>query len=114
VTVDATDVIAPVFTSAEVVVLLFSRVTGQTGLGYFFGRSVLERDDLGRITFFEVGLSGTMTSFAPGYFAFPAAQITQASVGSAQKSFELILVAVLTRCAANVVASVRAGDACFG
>ena len=73
-TVSATDVVAPVFAAAEVVVLFSSRVAAQAGFGDLFRRFVLERNDLGRIAFLHVGLAWSMTGFAPGHFLFPTLQ----------------------------------------
>ena len=61
------------FTAAEVVVLLFSCVTGKTGLRSLFRRFVFEGNDLLGIALFGVGLAGTMTSLATRHLTFPAA-----------------------------------------
>ena len=71
-TISAADVIAPVLAATEVVVLLFAGVTGQTRLGDFLLRLVLERNDLLGIALFDMGLAGTVARFATGHFLFPA------------------------------------------
>ena len=73
VTISTPDVVAPMLAAAEVVVLFFSCVAGQTGFRSFFGRFVFERNDLRRIAFFRVGLAWPVTGFATRYFAFPTA-----------------------------------------
>ena len=50
-TIGTADVVAPMFTTAKVVVLLSSRMAGQTSFGNLLGRFVLERNDLCGITF---------------------------------------------------------------
>jgi len=72
VTAGAANIVAPVFTAPEVVSFLSTGVAGQTGFRYFFGRLVLERNDLGWVALFEMGFAWTMTRFAPGNFSFPA------------------------------------------
>ena len=61
VTIRAADVVAPVLTTAEVVVFLSAGVTGQTGFRNLLRRFVLEGNDLLRITFFDMSLAWPMT-----------------------------------------------------
>jgi hypothetical protein len=61
VAVGTTDVVAPVFTAAEVIVLFLARVAAKTRFRNLFGGLVLKRDYLGRIAFLDVGFAGTMT-----------------------------------------------------
>ena len=102
-TVSAADVVAPVFAAFEVIAFLFARVAGKTGLGSFLGRFVFERNDLRRITFFEVGFAWTMTRFAAGHLVFPTADTREPGVGSMREVFELILVTVFAGVTADVI-----------
>jgi len=60
VAVSTTDVVAPVFAATKVVVFLSACVTAQTCFRSFLGRLVLKRNDLLRVTFFDVGFPWTM------------------------------------------------------
>src|SRR6476661_112394 len=77
VTVGAADVVAPVFTAAEVIVLFLTRVTGQTRLGDLFRRLVFERDDLLGIAFFAVCFAWSMARLATGNLVFPTADLDE-------------------------------------
>jgi len=103
--IDTTDVVAPVFTATEVVVLLSARVTAQTGFRNFFWRLVLERNDLRGIAFCNVGLAWSMARLAARRFLFPTAKLYELSMRSMRKGFELIFVAVFTCFTADVVFS---------
>jgi len=72
-TVSATDVVAPVFATAEVVVLFAPGVARQTGFRDLLGRLVLERDDLRRIAFRYVLLAWSMTCLTASHLVFPTA-----------------------------------------
>ena len=67
------DVVAPVLTTPEIVVLFLARVARETSLGNFFRRFVLERNDLCRIAFFRVSLARAMTGLTPRNLSFPTA-----------------------------------------
>ena len=77
-----TNVVTPVFATAEVVVLLSARVTGQTRLRDFLGRLVFEGNDLLRIAFLNMGLAWTMTRLTARYLLFPATDLRKLRVGS--------------------------------
>ena len=74
-TVGTTDVVPPVFTSSKVVVFFFSCVAGQAGFGYFLCGFRLEGDHFGGITFFNVGLTRSMTRLTACNFLFPATDL---------------------------------------
>ena len=59
-TISATDIVAPVFTAPEVVVLLLAGMARQTGLGSLFGGPVLEVDDLAGIPILNVLFTWSM------------------------------------------------------
>ncbi len=103
VAVGATNVVAPVFTAPEVVVVFFAGVTTKTGLGDFFRRLGLERNDLLRIAFLEVRLAWSMTRLATSDFSFPTIDSGESGVRRVREGFELFFVAVLTGFAANIV-----------
>ena len=81
-TIGATNVVAPVFATTEVVPLLSSRVTGQAGFGDFFGALVLEGAHLCRITFFNVRLAWTVTGLAASYMVLPTPHLRELRVRS--------------------------------
>ena len=105
-TFGAADVVTPVFTSSKVVVFLAAGVATKTCFRNFFLRLVLERNDLGGVAFFDVGLAWAMTRFTACYFAFPAADLSQLSVRSMRKGFELIFVAVFTGFTAYIISRI--------
>lgn len=102
-TIRAADVVAPVFATTEVVVFFLSRMTAEAGLRGFFRRFRFERNNLLRVALFEVSLAWSMTGFATGYSSFPATAGRQPCMGGMCESFELVLVAILTSLAADVV-----------
>ena len=97
------------FAAPEVVAFLFAGMAGKTRLGNLFGRFILERDDLRRVTFFHVGLAWSMTRFAASHFPFPTAETGETRVRSVREGFELILVAGLTSFTADVITVGRSG-----
>jgi CDP-diglyceride synthetase len=101
----ATDVIAPMLTPPEVVVLFSAGMAAKARLRGFFRRLVFEGNDFRRITFFNVRSSRPMTRFASSYLPFPTANGGELSMGSMREGFELILVAFLTSFAADIIAS---------
>src|SRR5689334_7736136 len=101
--ISATDVVAPVFAAAEVVVLFATGVAGQAGFGDLLGGLVLERDDLRRVPFRDVLLAWSMTRLTASHLAFPTRQTAELRVGSRLEVLELILVAVLACLAADVL-----------
>ena len=76
-TICATDVVAPVFATTEVIVLFSSRMTRQAGFRDLLCGLVFEGDDLRRIAFLDVRLAWSMTCFTSGYLVFPTAQIAK-------------------------------------
>src|SRR4030095_1188080 len=90
----AADVVAPVFTTPEVVAFFSTSMTGQTSFRYLLGILVLERNDLGWITFFKVRLARTMTGFATGYFLLPTGNCCELGVGCMRERLELILMTI--------------------
>lgn len=83
VTVNTTDIVAPVFSTFEVVALFLAGVTCQTGLGSFLRRLVLERNDLGDVSAaFDVRLTWAVTRFASGHLIFPIANLCELRVRS--------------------------------
>ena len=80
VTVSAADVVAPVFAALEIIAFLFSGVADKTGLGSFLRRFILERNDLRRVAFCDVGFAWTMTRFTAGHFVFPTADAGETGV----------------------------------
>ena len=74
-TIGTTDIVAPVFATAKVVVFLSSRVAPQTSFGNLLGRFVLEGNDLGRISFFNVRFARAVTRFAAGNFVLPTTNL---------------------------------------
>jgi len=67
-------------TTPEVVVFLPAGMAGQTGLRDFFRRFVLERNHLGGVAFFYVGLAWSMTTLTTGCFPFPTLDFCDLSV----------------------------------
>ena len=109
-TVCTANVVAPVFTSTEVIALFFACVAGKTSLGRFLRAFVLERNDLGRIAFGNMILAGTVTGFASRYLVFPTANLGKLSVRGVGIGFELIFVTVFAGVAANIVSVARCCD----
>src|SRR5262245_3462619 len=112
--VSAADVVAPVFATAEVVVLFSPRMTGQTRFRDLFRRLVLERNDLGRIAFLRVGLAWSMTSLTTGHPVVPPLQTAGFGVRRGQEIFELVLMAVVAGFAADVLVLTRCGLVVMG
>ena len=102
-TIGAADVVAPVFTAPEVVVLFPAGMATQTRLRDLFRRFGLERNDLLRIAFLCVRFTWTMARFAAGDLCFPTADLEKLRVRSVRERFELIFVTVSTALAADVV-----------
>ena len=71
VAIRTTDVVAPVFATAEVVMFLFACVTTETCFGSFFCRLVLEGNDLRGIAFFNVLLAGSVARLATRHLILP-------------------------------------------
>lgn len=105
VAISATDVVSPMLTASEVVVLFSAGMTDKAGFRNCFGSHGFERSHLGRITLFNVSLAGPMTRFASGYLSFPTANCCQLGMRSMRKGFELIFVTVLAGFATYVVPS---------
>ena len=104
-TVGTTNVVAPMFTAPEIVVLFSSSMARQTSFGNLLGRLVLEGDDLLGIAFFSVGFAGTMTRFATRHLPFPTTDCGKLGMRGVGVGLELILVAVLTGFAADIIFS---------
>src|SRR6185437_10001557 len=109
-TVGATDIVAPVFAAPEVVVFFSTGVARETCFGSFFGRFIFERNYFSRIAFFAVGLAWPMARFAPGCFPLPTADLRKSGMRGMRVGFELILVAILARFAADVIAGGDLGN----
>ena len=105
--VSTTDVVAPVFAAAEVVVLFSPGMAAQTRFGDLFRRLVLERDDLGGIAFLRVGLAWSMTRLTACHSVFPALQTPKLGVRGRQEILELIFVTVFARLTADVLILTR-------
>ena len=69
----ATNVVAPVFAAAEVVVFFLAGMASETVFRNFLRRFVLKGNDFCRIAFFSVRLTWTMAGFASGHFILPRA-----------------------------------------
>ena len=100
--ISAADVVAPVLSAPEVVALFLAGMAGQAGLGRFFRRFVLERDDLGGIAFGDVVLTGTMTRFTAGDLVLPTTNRGKTGMRRVRIGFKLIFVTVFARIAADV------------
>jgi hypothetical protein len=103
VTISATDVVAPVFSTPEVIALFSTRMTGQTSLRYFLRCFVFERNYLLWVTLFNVRFSRPMTRFTARNHSFPAAYIRKLGMRRMRKGLELIFVTVLAGFASNVI-----------
>lgn len=68
-----TDVVAPMFSAPEVIVLFSSGMAGKTCLRRFFWRLVFEGNNLLGIAFFRVSFTGAVTSLATRHLPFPTA-----------------------------------------
>lgn len=108
-TIRAADVVAPVFAPPEIIPFLFAGMTGETSLRDFLRRLVLEGDDFRRVTLLHVGFAWSMASFATGDFLLPTTDLGETRVRSNRESFELILVAIFTGVAADVITIERVG-----
>ena len=104
--ISATDVVAPVFAAAKVVVFFLTGVTRQTRFRDFFRRLVLEGDDFLWVAFFTVGLAWTMTCLATRHLVFPATDFDELGVRGMREGFELIFVAILASLTAYIAVSV--------
>ena len=109
VTFRAADVIAPVLSATEVVVILLSRMAAQTGVGDCLGVHAFERSDLQLIAArIDVLLSRTVTCLASDDLSFPGCKRVKAAVF---RSFELFELCFVTRCARfRSYVVVRGGD----
>jgi len=103
--VSTTDIVAPMLTTPEVVVLFLACMTGKAGLRNILRRLVLEADYFCRIALFGVRLSWTMARFAAGNLPFPATDLGEFCVRCMRVRLELIFVAVLTGFTADVIRS---------
>jgi hypothetical protein len=71
----APNVISPVLSSTEIIVILFSRVASKARFRTRFGVHPFERDDLRDITLtFAVGFARAVTRFAPDHLSVPSRQ----------------------------------------
>ena len=102
-TIGAAYIVAPVFTSTEVVAFFFPRMACKAFFRNRFGGFVFERNDLCGVAVFSVRFTWTMASFAAGHFIFPTADIYELRVRRVRKGFELVLVAILTGVATYIV-----------
>ena len=107
VAVSAADVVAPMLTTTEVVVLFFAGVTPQTGLSGFLRRLVLKGDDLGGVALFSMGLARSVTGFTACDLCVPALYFRKVCMRSMRKRFELIFVAIFAAIAADITSILR-------
>ena len=112
-TVGTADVVSPVLAAPEVIVLFLSRVTRKTGFGGFLRRLAFERNDLFRITFFDVRLAWSMTRFTASHFVVPTADLRELGVRRVRESLELIFVAIFAGIAADVVVFIVGSRLCL-
>jgi hypothetical protein len=103
VTIGAADIVPPMLATPKVVAFFFAGMARETRLRNLFGRFVFERDDLLRVTFFEVGFAWAMTLFAAGNFSFPTANLGKLGMTGVRERFELVLVAILAGFAADIL-----------
>ena len=93
VTFRAADVIAPVFSATEVVVILFSRMAGQTSFGDRLGVHPFERSDLHLIAArIDVFLSRAVAGFTSDNISFPGSELVKVAVLRSFKKLELCIV----------------------
>jgi len=114
VAVSTADVVAPVFTAPEVVVFFPARMTGETSFGDFFGRLVLEGNNLRRITFFGMRLTRSMTRLTACYFLLPGTQLSKLGMRCVRVVLKLIFVAIFAGVAADVARRLKHGAHWFG
>ena len=101
--VSTTNVVAPVFAAAEVVVFLSTGMASQASFRGFLRTLVFEGNDLLGIAFLDVRLAWTMARLATCHLVFPATGLRELCVGSVRKSFELIFVTVFAGVTSYVV-----------
>ena len=108
--VRASDVIAPMLSTPEVIVLFFAGMTGQTRFRSFLRGLVLKGNYLGDVTAaLNVRFARAMTGFAARDLFLPAAYLFQFGVRCMRERFELIFVAVFARISSYIVGGVIAG-----
>ena len=108
VTVGTTDVIAPMLSTPEVVVVLFTRVACKTSFGDLFRVLSFEGNYLRRIgSVLHVSFARTVTLFAAHYLVLPAMHLSELSVLCRGEILELVLMTGLTCFAADIVAARR-------
>jgi hypothetical protein len=100
--IHTTYVIPPVFSAAEVVVLLSTGMTAEAGLGDFFRWLSLKGNDFGWIAFLCVRLARTVTRFATCHLSFPTTDVRELSMRSVRESLELIFVTIFASFTTNV------------
>ncbi len=108
--IHAPNVIAPVLTAAEIIVIFFSGVTTKTRFRCLFRRLRLEGNNLLRIAFFEMRLAGSMTRLATRDLSLPAVVTGKACVGCMRERFKLVFVTILTSLTAHVIFRREHGD----
>jgi hydrogenase maturation factor len=79
-TIYAANVVAPMFTSTEVVMFLLACMASETCFRRFFCRLILEGDDLGWIAFSDVILAWSVTGFTSSHLFFPTSDISELCV----------------------------------
>jgi len=105
VAVDATDIVAPVFAAAIVVVLLFAGVALQASLGDGLGGLAQEPNDFGLVAAaLDVRFAWTVAGFAALLFRHSLNDIDeQLSVRSLGELLEHVVVASLARLAPDII-----------
>jgi len=111
----AADVIAPVLAATKVIVILFSRVAGQTCFGDRLRVESFEGNDLGLIAArIDVFLSGAVTCLTSDNLPFPGSECVKAAVLCPFEHFELCFVTRRAGFRSHVVVSRRSRSRCRG
>jgi hypothetical protein len=105
-TVSAANIVPPMLTAAEIVVLFFASMTPKTGLRSLLRRLVLKGNDLLWVAFFKVGPAWAMTRLAACHLALPAINFGKLRVGSVGERFELLFVAVFARFTSYIISRI--------
>ena len=108
-TIGASDVVAPVFSSSEVVSFLFACVASKARLRDFLRRFILERYDFCRVSFLDMSFSWPMTCLTSCDFVFPTIDFGETGVGSMGERLELVVMAVFAGFTANIITVERGG-----
>ena len=102
-TIGASDVVAPVFSSSEVISFLFACMASKARFRDFLRRFILERYDFCRVSFLNVSFSWPMTCLTSCNFVFPTIDFGETGVGSMGERLELVFVAVFASVTADII-----------